>query len=374
VEISGSHNTAVRQFRAGEGASATKPAGPIYWIAITSLTGRARQGRPPIRREVSSNAPGRYHVPVATGPFELTGVLMRTTLLALALLLAAVQLPAQQAQASGPVGPPLFVGVVRGDGVMVPIASRHDGDWADLRLFDAAAGRGVIRTRNRDVIPRTGWTLHTLTEPSRPLALGGDVIADAHCVTQEAFATGARPASGVIAAPVAAWAVAVNGDVAVAAVEDVRRGPDEAARRVARFVAGFTNASEAAVSSAPALGAVSAADRARATVEIRTLQRDRVSTYRDVYYFDAQKSYGRVRTFANGWIDSTSNRLSLQDVAVGVDAGGESVRRTGRVLGALRIGPNSAWIVEMQYYEGTSYDLVQMGPAAQVVRASAGGC
>lgn len=284
------------------------------------------------------------------------------------------------AQAGTPVSPPaetpFVVGVVRGDGVMLPIAWRDGSEWRQARTFESV-DRGIYRIRVPQPFPLSGWTLHVPNEPSRPLALIEPVTVGAHCARQEGFSTDARPAPDTLDAPHRTWAIATSVPATAAALEDVRAEPDEDARRVVRFLTDVTTAVEnERLSARPAspLAAVPAAERTRVAPAITTLVRDRLSRDRHFYYFEAQKVYPAGQVYASGWVESSSFRLSLVRVGGGVDTGGESARPTSHVLGTLRGGPNSLWVVEQLYYEGTGYDIVEMGFTPQLLSAGGGGC
>lgn len=271
--------------------------------------------------------------------------------------------------------PAVFVGVVRGDGRLVPLAARAAGseEWAALSGNDP--GRGDLRTvhiRSRALLPSRGWTLHRLGgAPARSMAILGLETVDAYCEQQEVLTTDALPAaSGGEKRP--ALGIATHGLGSVIAVEDVAHRPDDASKQVASLVVQLTQAFEAdrAVQPSSRLDAISTEQRARTPVEITQLKRAR-DGHEDSYYFEAQKAYGRTQTYAQGWVRSSRFRLSLTGVSAGVDGGGESVRPRGEVLGALRYG-GIYWVIETLGYEGSSYSLV--GPGGEATRVSGGGC
>jgi hypothetical protein len=281
------------------------------------------------------------------------------------------------AQDASEAGPSLFIGVIRGDGVMLPVAVRRDGQWVHARVYDASEPRGLYRLRDPEQVPRAGWTLHARGESSRLLELRDMVDVDAYCMMQQGIGTDTRPAPDTVDSPHLTWAAATTGGMTAAPIEDALRGPDEAARRVIRFVADLVASAEterlAARPQSP-LAAVDAAERARVAPEVTMLLRSQAGTDRHAYYFEARKRYPRVQVYAQGWLESSSFRLSVLRVDSGVDAGGESARPRGRVLAALRVGPNTVWVMEMRGYEGSSYEIVETGFGPHLLSVSGGGC
>lgn len=294
---------------------------------------------------------------------------------ALALVISALLAAGAGAGAQQP-SSPLAVGVVRGDGVLLPIALLQDREWTQARVYDGSVERGLFRIRDRDLIPRSQWTLYAPGGSPQSLALRSEVTVRAHCEAQEGFATDARPAAGVLDAPHLTWAVATSRPVMAVDPHDTLNDPDEAARRAMTFASALTNAIDAERSVVPRsrLAGITAAQRARVAPEVTVLLRDRQSVDRDAYYFESRKSYSGVATYATGWIASSSGQLSLAHVSAGVDAGGESGRPVTRVLGVLRLGGDSVWVVERRYYEGTGYEVVSTGFAPRMLHASGGGC
>ena len=270
----------------------------------------------------------------------------------------------------------LIVGVVRGDGILLPLASMQNEGWTILRSFDPA-GRGVYRLLDAQRIPREGWTYVPWgAGVVRPLAILDMVTTDAYCNRQEGFATNAPPPSLKLDAPHLMSGIAIRGDVSAVPVEDVVHQPDAASTRMARFVVQLTHALEAeraAVSPKSPRTTIPSKGRERVPVQITTLVRDRVGDV-DYYYFEAHKRYGAVESYANGWLASSPFSVSVVSAAGGIYGGGETARRRGRVLGALRIRQASVWVMEMRGYEGDSYDIVEMSRPGQVLSLHGGGC
>lgn len=271
----------------------------------------------------------------------------------------------------------LTVGVVRSDGFLVPIATRTpDGLWTALSGIEVTGDRSTIRIRDHASLPRDGWTFHPVGDgASRPLAIRGNVTAEASCMRQETLATDAsRP--GPPGTDRLAWGIATHGAATTLPVDDVAEQPDVESRRVARVIVQLTHALEADRAAQPSsrLAGITSDQRGRVPVVITRLDRARLA-WQDAYYFEAQKDYGRMRSFAGGWALSSSAGFSLVQVAAGVEsAGGETTRSYGRVLGALRSGLGAVWIVEMQGYEGRHYALVDTGAPRRVLEVPGGGC
>ncbi len=210
----------------------------------------------------------------------------------------------------------------------------------------------------------------------RPLAVKDLVTTDAYCSQQEGFATNAPAPGAKLEASHLMAGIAVHGNLSTVRVEDVARQPDDPSRRVARFIVQLTHALEAERTSVPSNSpptAIPSNERGRVPVQITTLARDRVFEV-DYYYFESRKRYGTVESYANGWLSSSPFSVSILSTDGGIYNGGETARRWGRVLGVLRIGRASVWVMEMQGYEGVSYDIVEMPRTGPVLSIHGGGC
>ena len=284
---------------------------------------------------------------------------------------------ASTAQTPGPArSPRLSVGVVRGDGILLPLASRESEAWTVLRSYVSDGDRGVYTLRDAPGVPREGWTAVAWdTGVSRPLAIMEMVTTDAYCARQEGFTTNAPKPAPKLEAPHLMSGIAIHGNVSAVRIEDMVRQPDPASRRVARFIVQLTHALESERTSMPPRSerrTVPLNDRGRVPVEITTLARDRVREAGH-YYFEARKRYGAVEFYASGWLTSSPFSISVVRIDGGIYAGGETSRRSGRVLGVLRALQHSVWVMEMRGYEGDSYDIVEM-PRGQVLSIPGGGC
>jgi hypothetical protein len=202
------------------------------------------------------------------------------------------------------------------------------------------------------------------------------VTIDARCNRQEGFSTNAPPPDPKLDASHLMSGIAIHGDAAPGRIESVAHQPDATSRRAARLVVQLTHALEAeraSVSPKSRRTTIPSNGRTRVPVQITTLARDRVGEV-DYYYFEAHKRYGAVESYASGWLASSPFSVSVVSVDGGIYGGGETVRRRGRVLGVLRIGQASVWVMEMRAYESDSYEIVEMPRTGQVVSISGGGC
>ncbi len=265
-----------------------------------------------------------------------------------------------------------MVGVVRGDGILLPLASRQNEAWTPVRSDD-----GMFKLEDAQGVPREGWIYVPWDAGApRPLGIRDVVTTDAYCGRQEGFATNAPPPGPKLDAPHLMAGIAVHGDVSTVRIEDVVNQQDAASRRVAQFVVQLTHALEAERASVPARSprsTIPSTGREGVPVQITTLARDRVGEV-DYYYFEAHKRYGAIESYANGWLASSPFSVTLVSTSGGIYRGGETARRRGRVLGVLRIGRASVWVMEMRGYEGDSYDIVEMPPAGRVLSVGGGGC
>jgi hypothetical protein len=114
--------------------------------------------------------------------------------------------------------------------------------------------------------------------------------------------------------------------------------------------------------------------RDRVPVTITTLARHKRGA-REAYFFESHKQYGRVESYASGWLTSSPSGITIASASGGIYTGGETARRRGRALGVLGVRDGSVWIMEMRGYEGDSYDVVELnGPSPQILRVPGGGC
>ena len=297
--------------------------------------------------------------------------------IALVLAFSASDGGASRAQTPSPVQPSrLSLGVVRGDGILLPLAFRENEEWTSLRSLVIDGDQGVYRLRDAQRVPREGWTyLPWDGGASRPLAIKDLVTTDAYCQRQEGFATSAPKPGPKLDAPHLMAGIAFHGNVSAVPIEDMLHQPDDESRRVARFIVQLTHALESERTSVPPRSprtTIPLNDRGRVPVQISTLARDRVGDA-DFYYFEARKRYGAVESYTKGWLMSSPFSISVVRVDGGIDGGGETSRLRGRVLGVLRVLRNSVWVMEMRGYEGDSYDIVEM-PRGHVLSISGGGC
>jgi len=287
---------------------------------------------------------------------------------------------ASRAQTPRPVYSRLNIGVVRGDGIFLPLASRENETWTILRSFASVGDKSLYKLLDAQSVPREGWTYVPWDSGApRPLAVLNMVTTDAHCGSQEGFASNAPPGSK-LDSPHLMSGIAIHGDVSAVRAEDMVEQPDAMSRRVARFVVQLTQALEAqTVSVRPNLPpAISPNERERVPVQITTLARDRVGDggahgYVDYYYFEAQKRYRAAESYAMGWLESSPGSLSVLRTTAGIYRGGETARQRGRVLGVLRIRRSSVWVMEMRGYESDTYEIVEP-TIEQVLKVDGGGC
>lgn len=281
-----------------------------------------------------------------------------------------------RAQAPTPVRYSSLIGVVRGDGILLPLASGERDGWTVLRSFVSNGDKGLFELLDAPRIPREGWTyVGWDTGDPRPLVIQKMVTTDAHCSRQEGFATNAPKAGVKLEATHMISGIAIHGNISAVRVEHVAHQPDNASRRVARFIVQLTHALEAERASAmkDSPRARIPEGRDRVPVEITTLARDRIGEV-DYYFFESRKRYGRLESYANGWLASSPFSVSIVSIDGGIYSGGETSRRRGRVLGVLRRGRASVWIMEMLAYEGVSYDIVEMPRTGPVLSLHGGGC
>lgn len=293
-----------------------------------------------------------------------------------------ILLPARAGEAWPTAGSAPYLGqivaVVRGDGLMVPLAAAppDSASWVMLGAHAPAGGdTETIRILHRASIPNDGWTLHMRGGSRRmPFNVIGMDTVPARCERQEVLKTSILGV-GSTDYPRGAAGIATHGNVAVLNVENVVRDPDEASRDAERLVRQMTQAfdSQLATQRFTGLSDIPAEQRAATEVQITKLFRVRGDNGASSYYFQAQKSHGGMRTYVRGLVRSDRTTLSLVDVSAGVDRGGETAGIDSEVLGAVRYGPDQYWVLENFAYEGGFYSLVGAKGGVQV-GVSTGGC
>src|SRR5687767_3381362 len=85
---------------------------------------------------------------------------------------------ASSVQAPAAVYPRLAIGVVRGDGIFLPLASKENDTWTILRAY-SRAGDASLYQLDAERVPREGWTyVPRDTVVPRPLAIRDMVTTD----------------------------------------------------------------------------------------------------------------------------------------------------------------------------------------------------
>ena len=286
---------------------------------------------------------------------------------------------ASRAQAPRSAYSRLSIGVVRGDGIFLPLVSKENETWTVLRSLTSVGDKSLYKLLDAPRVPREGWTYVPWDSGiARPLVVLNTVTTDAHCGSQEGFASDA-PADSKLDSPHLMSGVAIHGDVSAVRAVDMVQQPDEMSRGVARFIVQLTHALEAqTVSGLPSASVIPSNERDRVPVQITTLARDRTGDggahgYVDYYYFESHKRYRAAESYASGWLESSRGSLSVLRTTAGIYRGGETSRRSGRVLGVLRIRRSSVWVMEMRAYESDTYEIVEPG-IDSVLRVDGGGC
>ena len=145
---------------------------------------------------------------------------------------------ARRGQAPKPVYSRLSIGVVRGDGILLPLASKENETWTILRSLSSVGDRSLYRILRRAerAAGQDGPIFRGTAGVARPLTLHDMVTTDAHCGRQEGFATNAPPPGSKLDSPHLMSGVALHGDVSAVRIEDMVHQPDaiEQPRRAVR--------------------------------------------------------------------------------------------------------------------------------------------
>jgi hypothetical protein len=249
---------------------------------------------------------------------------------------------------------PIAIGIMRVDGLLIPMVTLQDGTSSNLSVGDPDENRSAMAPEARELEGRP-WTLWKRAGGApTEFRITGRAIADAGYFRHEAWTTtfkGIRLRPGYV--PIAKAGLATQG-IIVEQPENVASRPDAASQRVGRLISHLAHAKETEmVTSDPhhPLREQGAAARASTVVRLTKLWRRRAGNT-DTYYFEAVKQYGHLPVLATGWVVVAGGKARSLDVTSlpSDDVYKQGVYRT--VLGIVPFRGRDLWVMEAHYYEG----------------------
>ncbi|MGH9217996.1 MAG: hypothetical protein ACRD1W_01765 [Vicinamibacterales bacterium] len=265
---------------------------------------------------------------------------------------------------------PVAIGIVREDGVLIPVISILGDKHQPLLEEDA------VFARTAEALP-TSWEFWRIGG-RRPITITTTArrMVESHCSEQEVWTTTLKTAATREGASIDKIGVATQGRVTVEHPEQVSSQTQQSSRLASTLIVSTTNSSEARfVRDNPddQAAAIPATVRARTTVRIEKLMR-RQTRGGAIFYFEATKSYGEfVGTRTTGWVRLSANGNSTFGEETS-PLSGEAGTVTHQVLGVVRDGSSELWVLQRNGYESESYVVYQWPKGLQLVDLFGGGC
>lgn len=291
----------------------------------------------------------------------------------IATMLGCAVLAAQQTP-TAPATVEAAIGIVRADGVMVPLATLRDRAWQPLS--EQRSGDSVM-TQAGSALPLEGWTLFPVAGGnSRVLRLTKPVSVGFECSQAEAFDTS-------ISAPIRLrgtdtakpLGLAVRGNAKPQAATDLLTSLDAAGLKTRALITSTVQALEferfeAALKNHPDLGRFNPAQGRSPAVMITRLWRHNASGA-DWHYFEAQKEYPGVGIafWATGWIAASGTDSYVTDLKAGFGSTTDSPDTD--VIAVIPGEPfqGATWIMALHSDVDLIYTLVQVGAEAGDIRS-----
>jgi hypothetical protein len=280
------------------------------------------------------------------------------------------------------------LGVLRRDGIIVPFASYDTGRWF-RRWPTPTAEREVPMTIGAVPPdwwgiegPATRWTMWTPDGQPREVRVEAPIAFDAHCMMNVGLRTDYR--SMVPAPPLEQYhypkdAVVTTGSARIEPVT-IATSKDAIWKRVEGSVWPYVNQAELALQAVPFVPSV--------PVRLEVLcMAPGVAKGTTAIYFEAAKRYPpsepggceRPVVFSSGWLhEGADGKLLLESRTLRTTLSDCSQWNLEfrKPLGVVRVEGKPVWIVEVSWWGGERYELVEMGSlsSAIVLTARGGWC
>jgi hypothetical protein len=298
---------------------------------------------------------------------------------------------------------PIWIGIVREDGYLMPLAAITPRLFATSIPDESTAGETPIpietfingdrlQPEQAELLLREGsvrpfkelvWTLTSGpgSKATQIRTVEPATVRMPYCSDQIGWRTTLRrPPARENYAPIRKLGIAISGG-AIEHPEDVVKQADAASRRVARRIVHLTHAKEAERFAAYAkelehaiatskevaqlakrfreyLPQESPAERARVAVKLAQLRRHSMGGL-IIYYFEATKTWGRAADngLVTGWIVESSSGLADHEVTYKFNDDTTKHNDRAIVHGVLRYHGRALWILEWHGHENVYYTL-----------------
>ena len=220
------------------------------------------------------------------------------------------------------------LGVMRQDGLFLPLASVQNNKWRALAVNRQGGGSQFSADAGR--LSTEGWRLIRPRGAAASFALTKAFTAAFECSRSQVFdttiASGKRLAGADTARTIG---IGVRGNVPIERAADLSAANDPRSRRIRDLISGAAQAMETErfesfrvddpYRNFVSLRRFSAADRTARTLRFRRLFYHKAGLH-DWYYFEAQKDYPEVdrRFVIMGWIGAFGDESAMVDVHAGV--------------------------------------------------------
>jgi hypothetical protein len=262
------------------------------------------------------------------------------------------------------------VGVVRADGVVLPLAAVRDGIWRPLSTEGGSGGSAMTAEARK--LPLAGWTVvPTSGSIPRPFTLTKPATVEYRCSSSEVFDTSlSAPRRLQREDSFRHLGLAMNGTGTIESAVDLVARPDAASRDVRQLITRTGQALEAERVPGikvwePELQKSIQAQQATRPVEIVRLFRHFLGPV-PWHYFEAEKRYAQTEIvfFVSGWIGAFGMETRLTEVRASFGSEGDNPPLPPtEVLGVVRSGPlqGATWVLAWHTNVDLTYSLIQVG-------------
>jgi len=276
--------------------------------------------------------------------------------------------------------PPIYIGLVREDGYLIPIATITPKLFETIAMETTVNGEPLPPEEPEWPFSNLEWTLSSSGgTASVAIKTLEPLTVDSHCTDQTVWRTTLKlPPARKNVAPIQKIGLAVNGS-SVQHPENVAGQPDAASRRVARVIVQLTHAKEAerlATEPKEYWPSNSYSDRAQVPVRLEKLQRHS-NGGSSTYYFEATKPWLRgspENGLVTGWLSASGTDIKSHDVKYKFNDDGHKENDRAIVWGIVPYRGRTLWILEWHGYEHEYYTVHDWPSAVERVKIDGGGC
>ena len=264
------------------------------------------------------------------------------------------------------------IGVVRADGVLLPLAAIRNNVWRALAVVGRSGGSRMTPEARR--LGLDGWVLAPPSASPRPFKLAKPMTVAYECSNTEVFDTSLASRKRLVGAETTrTLGLAIQGNATVQPAVHVAAATDVGSRGVRDAIAGTLQTLETqrfdalrGTNYAPELRRFSLAERAKRPVRFNTLFHHKKGLV-DWYYFEAEKDYSDVGIvfFVSGWMAGFGAESYITDVHAVV--AGSSDELKGAPTNVLGVIPGRysfepvTWVMATYTNIDLVYTLFQIG-------------